>query len=352
MFGAYRLCLAWCVIIAHISGVSHLGHTGMYAVFGFYVLSGYLITRVLNDSYRFAFVPFWTNRFLRLYPPYFFVLAIGLVLVWGTDHAGDFLENVWRSRPELSDWIGLLTIVPLGIARETWTFRPVPSIWSVGVELINYALLFAVVARGRRFALAAAILSAGWHITSLWRGEAWPARYFPFYAALLPFAIGALIFFHTKPLTLRLPGRVAALACLPALANAIVMGLLGFPQPPIVFNVFFYLNLVFQGLAVTALCLVQAPSSRRIDTLLGDLSYPVFLCHWLAAYVVALLFFPGQWRGVPLMIATLFAATAAAYVVCKCQDAVVEPLRARIRARSKAADDLQPVAAELPAVAS
>jgi hypothetical protein len=62
VFGLYRLVLAWCVVIEHISGSTlFLSHTGMFAVFGFYVLSGYLITRVLHDNYGFAIIPFWVK---------------------------------------------------------------------------------------------------------------------------------------------------------------------------------------------------------------------------------------------------------------------------------------------------
>lgn len=66
--GIYRYLLACGVVAEHLSGnIPSLTHTGMFAVVGFYVLSGYLITRVLNDVYGFRFAPFWSNRILRLY---------------------------------------------------------------------------------------------------------------------------------------------------------------------------------------------------------------------------------------------------------------------------------------------
>jgi peptidoglycan/LPS O-acetylase OafA/YrhL len=103
--GFYRFVLAAAVIVEHLAeGTRYVSHTGMFAVFGFYVLSGYLITRVLNDVYDFAFVPFWSNRFLRLYPPYFMLLGVGLVLVLGTKEAATFFPAVWKSRPETEDY--------------------------------------------------------------------------------------------------------------------------------------------------------------------------------------------------------------------------------------------------------
>lgn len=340
MFGSYRLVLAWCVVLEHLSAPdSYFNHAGMFAVIGFYVLSGYLITRVLRDSYGFAFLPFWSNRFLRIYPTYFLLLAVALALVLGTAHAADFFPEVWKNSPALSDWIGLIAIFPMGFAPMSWSFRPVPPIWSVGVELLNYAVLFAVVARREAFAWAVAVAAAGYHVFSLWRGDELAARYFPFHAALLPFALGALIYFYTKPAAGRLSPRTALLLCAPALFNCIVAGLLGGFQPTPLFEASFYLNLVFQCLAVAALSLVPSAPSWRFDKLTGDLSYPVFLCHWLVGYVIAVTFFPGQWRSIPLMIATLVLSTVVAYFVCELQNAVIEPLRSRTRARAAAVDD-------------
>jgi peptidoglycan/LPS O-acetylase OafA/YrhL len=330
--GIYRFLLACCVVVAHLAeGVPYLSHAGMFAVFGFYVLSGYLITRVLNGVYGFAFVPFWSNRILRLYPPYFIVLLVGLALVFGTDRAGEFFPAAWKCRPPLSDWIGLITVFPMGVSPLDWSFRPVPSIWSVGVELLNYAVLYAAVARRKHVALLVAIAAVGYHVFSLWRGDDLSLRYFPFHAALLPFALGALIHFHARSSSTRMSLRTAMLMCVPVAANGVLAGLLGGAQQTLIFEALFYLNLALQCLAVAALSRMTRAPSPRLDKLLGDLSYPVFLCHWLVGYVLALLFFPGQLRGIGLMIATLVASTGVAYIVCRLQDAMVEPLRLRIR---------------------
>src|SRR5262249_31175766 len=286
--GTYRFLLALCVVIEHLSGNQNVSHAGMFAVFGFYVLSGYLITRVLNDVYHFAFVPFWSNRVLRLYPPYFLLLAIALALVLGTPGAADFFPAVWKDRPGATDWLGLIAIFPMGVAPMRWTFRPVPSIWSVGVELLNYALLYAAVARHKRIALAAAAAGAGFHVFSLWRGDDWTVRYFPFHAAALPFAAGALIHFHTRSSSQSLSRRAVLLLCAPVLVNGLVAGFMGGVQNTTLFTSLFYLNLVFQCLAVAAMALGRPPASR-LDERLGDLSYPVFLSQWLVGYVLAML---------------------------------------------------------------
>jgi peptidoglycan/LPS O-acetylase OafA/YrhL len=56
--------------------------TGPIAVFGFYTLSGYLITRVLNTRYGFSWMGmscFIGNRILRLWPAYAAITILVLV---------------------------------------------------------------------------------------------------------------------------------------------------------------------------------------------------------------------------------------------------------------------------------
>jgi peptidoglycan/LPS O-acetylase OafA/YrhL len=125
--------------------------------------------------------------------------------------------------------------------------------------------------------------------------------------------------------------QTALLMCVPVAANGVLAGLLGGVQQTPLFDAFSYLNLAFQCLAVAALSLMTRTPFLRLDKLFGDLSYPVFLCHWLVGYVLAMLVFPGQLRGIGLMVATLVASTGVAYIICQLQDAIVEPLRFRIR---------------------
>jgi peptidoglycan/LPS O-acetylase OafA/YrhL len=331
--GIYRFLLAACVVIEHLSANQYLSHTGMFAVFGFYVLSGYLITRVLNDVYKFELGYFWSNRFLRLAPPYLCFLASGLAIIFGTTTAAEFFPEVWKAQPDWVDWTGVLLVFPMGVSPMDWHFRPVPSIWSVGVELLNYGLLYLFVGRGKRVALCAALVAACYHAVGLWRGDPLSFRYFPFYAALLPFALGALIYFYTRSAR-RLSRRVVLLLCAPAGLVCLVAGLFGGAQNSASFEELFYLNLAAQCLAVYALSLAQG-SPSRVDKRLGDLSYPIFLCHWQVGYVVAVIFFPGEWRGLGLMAATLIASPAVAYVVCWFQDLLIEPIRSVLRSNAR-----------------
>jgi peptidoglycan/LPS O-acetylase OafA/YrhL len=81
-------------------------------------------------------------------------------------------------------------------------------------------------------------------------------------------------------------GRTESFASICVLA-----AVLGGVQDTWLFEALFYLNLLFQCLAVLALALMTHSPYRKFVKVFGDLSYPVFLGHWLVGYVIAALFF-------------------------------------------------------------
>lgn len=74
MLGLMRFILALLVVVSHLTGGGaspFFAHWGIFAVFGFYLISGYLMTIILNEKYFFNFTTFALNRFLRLFPIYY-----------------------------------------------------------------------------------------------------------------------------------------------------------------------------------------------------------------------------------------------------------------------------------------
>jgi peptidoglycan/LPS O-acetylase OafA/YrhL len=101
-------------------------------------------------------------------------------------------------------------------------------------------------------------------------------------------------------------------------------------QTPL-FELLFYCNLAAQCVAVWALSLMAPTGYEKMDKWWGDLSYPIFLCHWQVAYTLTFLL-PIRSLGFELMLATLPASALVGYVACRCQDAIIEPIRNGIRA--------------------
>lgn len=81
--GTFRFFLAFLVAISHL-WKNMLHGPAAYAVWGFFVLSGFLMTLVLTKKYgttpsgikHYAF-----NRFLRIYPSYMLVCIIGIMVL-------------------------------------------------------------------------------------------------------------------------------------------------------------------------------------------------------------------------------------------------------------------------------
>ena len=81
MFGLYRTLLALMVVGLHLGGIPKIG---AYAVFGFYCLSGYLMTFIVLENYGSTvsgILRYAGNRFLRIYPMYFVSIIFTVVII-------------------------------------------------------------------------------------------------------------------------------------------------------------------------------------------------------------------------------------------------------------------------------
>lgn len=126
--GTFRCYLAILVAAYHVDPAT-LPATGLIAVFGFYTISGFLISRVIDQRYGNGvrgFVGFLANRAARLYPAYWFFLALS-ALVFVTFGAPRRLPD---SFADLS--ANLLMIDLLG--------RPsiIAPAWTISIEITYY----------------------------------------------------------------------------------------------------------------------------------------------------------------------------------------------------------------------
>lgn len=287
MLGILRFFLASCVVIFHLS--AHVPTIGILAVNFFYVISGYLITLILNETYHFGVASFFTNRFLRIYPAHFAVCLISLPLLWGLSGAHSF-HPAWGG-PQWQDWIGNILIFP-------WTFLPeqhlriAPTTWSIGVELCCYFWLWLVVSRRPWTAALTIVIAVLWQM-KLFRFGADPTMHYgPVSAAILPFSMGATAYFVTSRTPLDRPERTASLPMqLGILLTVITAFLLNWRlavklDPSAFYGTFYYLNSALACIAVIALHGLKVDGiTKKIASWCGDLSYPVFLGQWIAGFL-------------------------------------------------------------------
>ncbi len=284
MFGIYRYGLAFCVAISHLWGGMIPGPAA-YAVWGFYCLSGYLMTRVLNEKYGFTprgLARFAVNRTLRIYPAYYAV-CIGMCLIFlalpGT--ASRFLSQLHIPRT-WQGWRYTLLLVTAPDDNEL-----LHGSRALRVELWFYVAIALGLGRGRwtaRFWFSASALYTIWLLAVR---TPFPQRYVYIPACSLAFSFGSLIYHERArmPIITR-PQAALAAACLWWLHVWLAQHL---PYGPLVFGL--YSSLLVSGVAMVCLMRLEPrelPSwFVRMDRWAGNLSYPVYLCHWGVGIMVS-----------------------------------------------------------------
>ena len=331
MFGSLRFLLAYLVILSHLVGTEYVAHFGFYAVRGFFVISGLMMTAALNEVYSFDGVRFWTNRALRLLPPYYLVCALTLVAVAIAPGQAAHYLKFWRGMPSASDLSINLAVLPLQFTYGS--FRFVPPYWSVAIEIDMYLLLFLVVSRQVSWALITLVAGLSYQVVCMFDSISWSLEYFTAPSAVFPFAVGAVLYF------LRQRGRwiatplAAGCAFAVWIANMVAGGAV-LPASHI-FGLGYLVDTVCFAVVVSALSGLSphqfGPVVARIDRTLGEWSYFAFLVHWLAGFLLAGIFFNGDWRGWTLLLAVTPVVLAASAVLAGLNRILVEPLRNRVR---------------------
>lgn len=339
MLGAFRFVLALLVVVYHLAKYPFAHHIGMYAVDGFYVVSGFLMTMVLNGVYAGRSGAFWINRLLRLFPAYYIVAAATAAVVHRWPYAAAAYHDNWllnESRP--FDLAGQLLIVPFGLSsmHAQFQFRLVPPIWSVGVEIVNYFLLWVFMARSPRYAMGALALSGAYHVLYLVMApDFWPARYAPWYAAIVPFAIGTLTYFAFADGRLT-DWRHGTAALGLWTANLCAAGLTG--PGAFAYGVGWYLNIALAAYVVATLGPRSAANwFGRADKAMGDLAYPVFLVHWIISFVIVLMVPSIMLRPILLCLATAPLAILYGWLIARMTERLIEPLRHHVRVHDRMA---------------
>lgn len=325
MFGIYRYLLALTVMHGHLvwflSG--QVNWVGWYAVWAFFVLSGYLMTRVLHETYGYSprgTLLFAGNRVLRIYPTYWVAALLGLAILAAypdSEWFGSFLVP-----DSASSWTRNFSI--LGMLGERRTL--VPPAWSLHMELLFYGVIALGLSRTRN--LSALWIVGATALTALILAGHPPRtnRLGSLLLTSFPFALGSSLFFVRRAL----PRWTLAVVPL-YFVHAFLAGTL-------------WTDVLEEGLytstILSALCvwvLAEAKPSQRLakwDQYLGDLSYPFFLIHAQAAYTLAswqpeLRSLPSLWLPTTLLTSHVLASGMHAAV-----EVPLERWRGRVRKRA------------------
>lgn len=327
--GLIRFLLALAVALAHTSGWTYF--PGKEAVEVFYIISGFYMSMILNEKYlqkKGSYKLFITNRFLRLFPSYWVVLLLTVVfsvIVYeasGHQQGGGLrmyllyhkdlsfttvaylvFTNIFLFFQDLACFFGLNTATGnLYFTRNFYqtnpmvvTFLLVPQAWTIGLELLYYLIAPFLVRRSLylilllialSFILRVALIHAGMHY------DPWNYRFFP--NEILFFLLGNIsyrIYVYMK-------SRIASIK----------------NGPVILYGLFFFITLFtlsFQTIIKVAepryiqvlyfcvffCCLpfiFLLTRKSKLDRLIGELSYPIYISHILMAEFCASLNIPNR----------------------------------------------------------
>ncbi|MCR5875181.1 acyltransferase [Phenylobacterium sp. J426] len=304
--GALRLLLAVSVVLNHAQGFFRVQLAGgVAAVEAFFMISGFVMALVLSTKYD----PvadrgvFYSNRLLRIFIPYFAVLAFaGLVgiLAYFMRSTGPF-ALIEANDPDFAA-LGLLILTQITIVgQELFLFltmadgslqwsgaKPdlgvvdmllIPPVWSISLELMFYAVAPWLVRLRSRWLLAliaASLLLRVAFVSAGLKDDPWSYRFFPLE---LCFFIGGMVSYRIYAQGL-IPERLHR-----PLGLALLLAVFAF-QPAAVFVESLGAPRAVAGWAFYSLALVCLPAlfawtkSNARDAFLGNFSYAVYLVHW------------------------------------------------------------------------
>lgn len=330
--GLLRLLLSLGVVRAHtVFFTPAFFIQGGVAVIFFYIISGFYMSLIIKESYsKLGDKWEWTflfNRALRLFPPYWLVLIVSVVVMplMGTptifttslhltplEHALALFSNTFIVGLDVLVSGGLLHWhdSPGGIPLSWQAFVVFPA-WTVAVELYFYVFAAFFIMRDRRtayFALAIGAFIRIWFVLVNgkmlgfskhgigYAGDPWGYHYFG--SDLIFFMLGYVayeIYTDLKSRVEKDPGfivpiRVAAIA----LGACLLVECFAFDGYQHIWDYEsneIWATIPFLVLFIPAIFMVTKRS--KIDNFIALYSYPIYLCHVMATYIAEkLLHFP------------------------------------------------------------
>jgi peptidoglycan/LPS O-acetylase OafA/YrhL len=326
--GTVRTVLALLVALSHMAAADPAANhplTGgaMMAVNLFFIISGFYMALILKTRYAGDVRTFYMARALRLYPFYWVVVVVTLILSQSAagSHLLGFEASSLTSLVSGSAWWfapvslfsnisffglehgvlfcinlsnGSLAVMGAPGCAALSRFTIVPQAWTLGLEVLFYALIPFILRGGRLLVLGAFAIGLATNLYLVARGihtELWVRQFFP--AVLLYFMTGVLAYGAYVRIKPWLPDLrhwwlpIAALLCSVAIGYAAYMPTLYYQQSGKEFLDLHVDPFVLAIFAILIPIAFHASKAVRVDAWIGDLSYPIYISH-VAALAVSL----------------------------------------------------------------
>ena len=335
MIDVYRFVLALCVVQGHLAGHYGAPWLAWQAVFSFYVLSGFLMSLVLNQDYGFTaggFARFAVNRWLRLFPIYYAVIgltALYLALVGPLSQLNSAITLPAGASAIFAN-LSIVTLTRFDFIPEMQ--RLSPTAWSLAIEIFCYFLLAVFFAKSKARLLLmlviGVVLAARQILANLDQPEfGFQGHYAVLQAGLIPFALGGLAYFYRRAPIFDFSFSKVGLIGLLFLANFAIGYWSDFHK--------YVSGLYAAALLNVALVpiLFARPAKLSWQKLLGSVSYPIFVCHWLIGTLLVIYVPTLGGRGLPLFAAGAVGSALFSVLLYHGIDRPVQALRRSVKSR-------------------
>ena len=322
--GTLRLILALWVVMNH--GARFFGAEvpqGWIAVQLFFIISGFYMSLILNEKYLTSQSNrlFYTNRFFRIFPVFWLVIVLSLaaiVTAWWGWNVRLFPLQTWVDHQSVLGWHNLPLLIGCQLTLfgqgglmylgfdpadghlfptahfsnhdpQVWHFMVMPQAWTIELELLFYVLAPYLVRRPAKmiawFIGGSLVLRAMIYVT-VGHKDPWSHRFFPTELALF---LGGTLAYRIY----RSPWREhwqAHRGIKPALIA--LLGLVSiFPFIPV--------NGMLKAWALYPVFVVALPflfawtQAISWDREIGELSFPVYLLHFVIVVILEKTLPPG-----------------------------------------------------------
>ena len=305
--GSLRFILAISVVLSHTYG--HLFVGGRLAVQMFYIISGFLISFILKESLNYKDLKkFYLNRFLRLFPVYYFSSLILLVLYiyqysytekdifFHTFHQVDFIGKLYYLFSNLfilGQDFAFFSVINDGKIQPNFFFGSTELkvynghlshvSWTLSLEIMFYILAPFIIHRKLILIVilfSSIILRLILIYFDIGMSGGFTYRFFPLEIAL--FILGSLSHQILSPIYKKNKHKISNLFTKVYTFCFLIFCLVFSFIPNIHITTFFAIFLIIISLPV----LFDFQNSYKFDRLIGSYSYPIYIAHFPAIIFV------------------------------------------------------------------